>query len=363
METQELIVDLGDRSYPIFIGEDICKIKSDFLAEKLAGKKCLIVTDTNLADLHLAGLQDLLAGIGAEVSTYSFEAGEKQKHIGTMAEIYAAAVKAKLDRKSYIIAFGGGVAGDMAGFAAATYMRGIPFIQVPTSLLAMVDSSVGGKTGIDLPEGKNLVGAFWQPDAVLIDTSYLKTLPNRELLCGLAEVVKYSIIMDAEFFDLLMGNSEPILNLDLKFYAQIIKHCCQCKADVVAKDELEGGLRAILNYGHTFGHAIEAIAGFGVVEHGEGVAIGMMMAGKLATMLGMFSESELVKQLQLIEKLQLPTTVADISSEAILKAMDNDKKKDANTKKFILPKKIGEVDIVSNIDDDMVLKAIQSYCK
>jgi len=160
-----------------------------------------------------------------------------------------------------------------------------------------------------------------------------------------------------------MSNSEPILNLDLKFYAQIIKHCCQCKADVVAKDELEGGLRAILNYGHTFGHAIEAIAGFGVVEHGEGVAIGMMMAGKLATMLGMFSESELVKQLQLIEKLQLPTTVADISSEAILKAMDNDKKKDANTKKFILPKKIGEVDIVSNIDDDMVLKAIQSYCK
>ena len=274
-------VPIPGREYDITVGEGLFDALGDSPVKPFVdGRACLIVSDSNVAPLYGDACESLLRACGAtEVHCTEFPAGEESKTLATVSTFYGTCVDRGLDRKSLIVALGGGVTGDMAGFLAATYMRGIDFIQIPTSLLAQVDSSVGGKTGVDLPEGKNLVGAFKQPLHVLIDVNTLKTLPRRELLSGLAEVVKYGVSLDEAFLSYLENHVDAIVGLDAEACAYAITRSCELKAEVVLKDEHDlTGLRAILNYGHTFGHALETLGGYNALTHGEGVAIGMLMA-------------------------------------------------------------------------------------
>ncbi|MFA7186297.1 MAG: 3-dehydroquinate synthase [Victivallales bacterium] len=355
-------VNLNERSYDIEISPGLLEKCGQDLGI-LPSPKCLVVTDDNVKKLYYRKLADSLSLAGISCTAASFNPGEGSKNLDTMAFIYGEAVHAGLNRKSFIVALGGGVPGDMAGFAAATYMRGIDFIQVPTSLLAMVDSSVGGKTGIDLPEGKNLVGAFWQPKKVFIDPGVLKTLPEREIKCGLAEVVKYGVILDSAFFDLLAANITRLLSLDLDFYSSVIAKCCELKAHVVSNDEREGGLRAILNYGHTFGHAVEAVSGYQGIAHGEAVSIGMCMAADLAVSLKMMKKEYAFMQEELLKKLGLPVRVPKgLISAEILEAMGTDKKKTDAGLTLVLPLKIGAVELRRGVDPALVLEAIRGRC-
>ncbi len=352
-------VGLNERSYIISIKPGLLDQPLELLKERIYKRRCLVIADSHVYSLYGERMEQILCELGAEVNCSVFPEGEENKHLTTMATIYHDAVKAGLNRKSLIVALGGGVSGDIAGFAAATYMRGIEFIQVPTSLLAMVDSSVGGKTGVDLPEGKNLVGAFWQPKAVIIDPKLLTTLDMREVRCGLAEIVKYAIIIDEELFEILQNNIDKLLNLDLDFYAQIIARCCKIKANIVAEDEREAGVRALLNYGHTFGHAIEQVANFSI-GHGEGVAIGMCMAAELAVKLGLCSSEVARKQHILLEALGLPCTT-EFAPEAIREAMKSDKKNTDGTTVVVLPRGIGRAEVVTDAPSAMILDAIKQH--
>lgn len=355
-------VNLGERSYDIEIAPGLLEKCGQDLGF-LPSPKCLVVTDDNVKKLYYKKLEDSLSLAGISCPSASFKAGEGSKNIETMAFIYGEAVRAGLNRKSFIVALGGGVTGDMAGFAAATYMRGIDFVQIPTTLLAMVDSSVGGKTGVDLPEGKNLVGAFWQPRKVFIDPAVLKTLPEREVKCGLAEVVKYGVILDRSFFELLVANTYRMLSLDLDFYSSVIAKCCELKAYVVSNDERESGLRAILNYGHTFGHAVEAVSGYRGIAHGEAVSIGMCMAADLAVSLKMLKKAEAVMQEELLHKLGLPVkTPKGLVPAEILEAMGTDKKKTDAGLTLVLPAKIGKVELKVGVEPSLVLEAIRGRC-
>ena len=356
MKPETVTVELSDRSYHIRIG---CGIPGDplFLCPHVKNKRCLLVTDSNVFPLFAGKITEAVLNAGAAgIASYTFPAGEESKHIGTILEICREAARAGLDRKSVILALGGGVTGDMAGFSAAVYMRGIDFIQIPTTLLAMVDSSVGGKTGVDLPEGKNLVGAFHQPKAVLIDTDFLKTLPHRQYLCGIAEIIKTAAILDADFFARLEANTERIRSMEPVFTAEMVKRCCELKASVVAQDEREGSLRAILNYGHTYGHAIESASGFTML-HGEAVAIGMRMAADLAVHLGVMQREDADRQAALIRAVGLPDR-ADYHPETVFAALFKDKKALDGTLRFIFTPETGKAEIrkVESADAKSVLE-------
>ncbi len=354
-------VELGSRSYGIYVEAGLTGGGTDF--PFMSGlSRCFVLTDGNVGGLYTEVISDFLSGPRPEFVIESIEPGEGSKNLDTMKALYASCVKAGLDRSSAIIAFGGGVPGDMAGFLAATYMRGISYVQVPTSLLAMVDSSVGGKTGVDLPEGKNLVGAFWQPSGVLIDPRFLDTLPERELLCGLAEVVKYGVILDESFFSYLENNVDGLGRLDLEVYSELIARCCRLKADVVEADEREGGLRAILNYGHTFGHAIETVTGYSRFRHGEAVSIGMQMAADFAVSSGHLSRDDAERQEELLRRIGLPVSVGGVNSEDILGAMGTDKKKVGGSLKLIIPDRIGHVDLLSDPDPALLRGVIGGRC-
>ena len=359
------IVDvlLAERSYKIVIGGNIVNNLAQYAAGFVTNKNCLIITDSNVLELYNSKVtKELQKAKVAQCNTEFFPAGEENKTLNTMTNFYSSAVKNGLDRKSMFIALGGGVTGDMCGFLAASYMRGVDFIQIPTSLLAMVDSSVGGKTGIDLEEGKNLVGAFWQPKMVLIDPCFLKTLPKRELLCGLAEIIKYGVIIDHELFVDLENNIDKLQNLDIDYYSDVIARCCQIKADIVAQDEREGGIRAILNYGHTFGHAIEKVSNFSI-GHGEGVAIGMCMAANLAVSDNLMSKYDAQRQKALLDEIGLPTTVDGHDAQKIVDAMSSDKKCEAGENIFIIPNSIGKVEIRKGFSKDVIFKAVESCCE
>lgn len=356
----DIKVGLGNRSYNISIAAGLLDNSVDLLEPHVSGRKCLLVSDSNVYRIYGERAEKVLEAAGASVENSVFQAGEDSKNLKTMGDIYHDAISCGLDRTSVIVALGGGVCGDIAGFAAATFMRGIDFIQMPTSLLAMVDSSVGGKTGVDLPEGKNLVGAFWQPKAVIIDPELLTTLPERELRSGLAEVVKYAMIADKDLFDILESNVEELKLLDLEFYSRIIARCCEIKAKVVAQDERESGVRALLNYGHTFGHGIEQVSNF-AVTHGEGVAIGMHMAAGLAERIGLCPESVVKRQRALLEKLSLPTAVC-LNPEMVFQTMKNDKKKSGGQIVVVLPEKVGKADIFRNVPAAAIHEAVKRNC-
>lgn len=352
-------VDLGDRSYDIFTGSGLLAGGIPQLGKIVAKRKCHIVSDTNVAGLYGEQLARTLGGHGAVISNSTFQAGEQSKNFSTLENILRDMLNAGLDRGSLVVALGGGIPGDVAGFAAAIYMRGIDFIQIPSSLLAMVDSSVGGKTGIDLREGKNLVGAFWQPSLVAADIDMLKTLPERELRCGLAEIVKYGMITDEDLFYLLENNISGLLGRDPELYTAIVARCCKLKADVVSQDEKESGLRAILNYGHSFGHALEAVSDF-TIGHGEAIAIGMCMAADLAVSQNMLSSGDAARQEQLLVKLGLPVRYSKLNPETVTAAMSRDKKNRDGRLVLILPRAIGAVTIEKNIDRKLAAAAVEN---
>ncbi|MCH2174404.1 MAG: 3-dehydroquinate synthase [Lentisphaeria bacterium] len=360
-------VALPREPYEIKIGDSFLANQSvDGLQELVEGNHCIIVSDSNVAPIYAEKVTELLLKSGAnKTSTLVFEAGEPSKNIHTMIDLYAGAVQAGADRKSFVVALGGGVTGDMAGFLAATFMRGVDYIQMPTSLVAQVDSSVGGKTGIDVPEGKNLVGAFKQPKMVLMDMTMLQTLPKRELICGLAEVIKYGCILDEEFLCFLEEQGEKLLDLDLETYAHIVKRSCELKAMVVTEDELDLlGRRAILNYGHTFGHAIEMLAGFSKLNHGESIAIGMMMAVDLECIRNPSAQMEALRDRQekLFTQVGLPTRVEGMNPEVICDSMKTDKKYEHGKVRLILPENAGKCVLVKDVSQELILEAIRGRC-
>ncbi len=346
-------VDLGPRSYDIEIGSGNLSDVVRFCDTDKDGSHAVVVTDSNVDPLYAEPVADELADRGCEVDVMVVEAGELSKSSEVLIELWETMLAEGADRKTVVVAVGGGVVGDLAGFVAATYTRGLRLVQVPTSLLAQVDSSVGGKTGIDLPGAKNMVGSFWQPQGVVIDVDVLGTLPDREYRAGLAEVVKYGVILDAEFFVYLEDHVAEIDAHDPAVLAHIVERCCRLKADVVEADEREeSGLRAVLNYGHTYGHAFEAARGYGNLLHGEGVAIGMACAARLAEWLGRVDAALVQRQQDLLTAIGLPTEVPDVSTDELLDLMYHDKKVDRGQLRFILPTRIGHVELVRDVSLD-----------
>jgi 3-dehydroquinate synthase len=353
----KLNVNLKERSYPIYLTTDYSKIGECVFREKVNGK-IVVITDTNVDRYQSHECISALQGLGCEVYKYIFEAGEKSKTLDTVKDIYKFLSDLKLDRSSTLIALGGGVVGDVTGFAAATFLRGIEFVQVPTSLLAQADSSVGGKVGVDFEGDKNLIGAFYQPKLVYINVNTLRTLPKREFISGLAEVIKHGLILNKDFFDYVEYNLDKILELEQDVLQYIAKMNCSIKARVVEQDEKESGLRAILNFGHTIGHAVESVSGFELL-HGECVSIGIAGAYKMAKYLGMVDAETEARVVATLKKAGLPVSVSGLDVDQVYSQMFADKKIKKNKLHFILPKKIGEV-IECAIDDEKLIKKVIS---
>nr|WP_156133704.1 bifunctional shikimate kinase/3-dehydroquinate synthase AroKB [Massilia sp. JS1662] len=357
-----LNVELGDRSYPIAIGRGLLDDAS-LLNRHIGGSgKVAIVTNTTVAPLYLDKVAGPLRAAGRDVVPIILRDGEEFKNWESLNEVFDALLANKCDRKTTLVALGGGVIGDMTGFAAATYMRGVPFVQIPTTLLAQVDSSVGGKTGINHPLGKNMIGAFYQPRAVIADTATLDTLPDRELSAGLAEVIKHGAILDAAFFDWIEANIGKLVARDHAALAHAIARSCEIKADVVARDEREGGLRAVLNFGHTFGHAIEAGMGYGAWLHGEAVGCGMVMAADLSRRLNLIDDAAVDRVRALVKAAGLPVVAPDLGNERWIELMEVDKKNEGGAIKFILLKPLGSPSITNAPREllDATLKACSS---
>lgn len=353
-----LHVDLGARSYPITIGQSLLG-DSALLAEHVAGSRVAIVTNTVVAPLYLAQVSKSLQAAGKQVTEIVLPDGEEEKNWVNLMKVFDVLLAEKCDRKTTLIALGGGVIGDMTGFAAAAYMRGVPFIQVPTTLLSQVDSSVGGKTGINHPLGKNMIGAFYQPQAVIADTATLNTLPARELSSGLSEVIKHGAIIDAPFFDWIEANIGKLVAKDAEALAYAIRRSCEIKADVVRQDEREGGLRAILNFGHTFGHAIEAGMGYGVWLHGEAVGCGMVMAADLSHRLGFIDAQTRDRIAAVVKAAGLPIVAPDLGTERWLELMEVDKKNEGGQIKFILLKPLG-TSVIMPVPQEMLLQTLNA---
>lgn len=341
-----LHLDLGERGYPIYIGTDLLD-RAELFERHIVGERAAIVTDETVAPLYLARLRTALA------SRHPIEivlpVGEQRKTLETVNRIFDALLTARCDRHTTLIALGGGVVGDMAGFAAAVYLRGVPFLQVPTTLLAQVDSSVGGKTGVNHPLGKNMIGAFHQPQAVIVDTDTLGTLPERELSAGLAEVIKYGLIRDSGFFAWLDTHMEKLVARDIAALTEEIERSCRNKAEVVAADERESGMRAILNFGHTFGHAIETGLGYGEWLHGEAIAVGIVLAADLSRRLGWLPDADVQRIKALLRRARLPVIAPPVLTPArFLELMGVDKKASAGKLRLVLLKRIGEAVVTSS---------------
>jgi 3-dehydroquinate synthase len=355
---ETLQVDLGERSYPIHIGDDLFS-NATLLRPHIRSRQVCIVTNETVAPLYLPRLQQALADY--TVLPVILPDGEEYKTLDVLTQIYDALLEHNFSRSCTLIALGGGVVGDMTGFAAATYQRGVAFIQIPTTLLSQVDSSVGGKTGVNRPLGKNMVGAFYQPRCVLADTSTLATLPERELKAGLAEVIKYGLINNREFHDWLAANMQRLLQRDPEALRHAIKVSCAEKAAIVAADEHEGGVRATLNLGHTFGHAIETAMGYGVWLHGEAVATGMVMAADLSARLGRLSWADAAAVRAIVEQAGLPVLPPDsMDVDTFVRLMSKDKKAEQGQMKFILLEAIGASFIDPAVDRSVLVQTLQA---
>ncbi|MBI2312853.1 MAG: 3-dehydroquinate synthase [Betaproteobacteria bacterium] len=355
MET--LTVGLGERSYPIHIGAGLLS-RGELIIPHLAQPRAAIITNSVVAPLYLDPLKKALAGGGVSCIEIVLPDGEERKNWETLNQVYDALLSSRCERSTAVIALGGGVIGDLAGFAASSYQRGVPFIQVPTTLLAQVDSSVGGKTGINHPLGKNMIGAFYQPRVVLADTATLNTLPDRELKAGLAEVIKYGLIRDFAFFEWLEAHVDHLLARDPEALAYAIRVSCQHKAEVVAADERESGVRALLNLGHTFGHAIEAGIGYGKWLHGEAVAAGIVLAADLSRRLGYLGGPEVERIANLVGRAGLPVKAPDLGSDRYLELMGVDKKVVSGKLRFVLLKKIGLAEVCSDVPEPLILETL-----
>jgi 3-dehydroquinate synthase len=357
---KELQVGLGERSYPIIIREGLLAEIGTELRKRSIAKRYGVIADEYVASLFGDTILDSLGAENIACELITFPRGEKSKNLDTIARLASSLAQRGFDRQDGLLALGGGVTGDITGFLAATYMRGIPFVQVPTTLLAQVDSSVGGKTGVDIPEGKNLVGAFYQPRCVYIDSRVLSALPENELLNGLAEVIKYGVIYDHTFFEFLETRRQDILALELPVLEEVIATCCAIKADVVEKDEREADLRRILNYGHTIGHAIEAASSYGLA-HGAAVAIGMVAAAELACLKGILDADEKERIRKLISDFGLPVEIpGELDRQKIINYLKTDKKTIGGRVFFVLPTKIGKVTITDAVDEKHIQRVLNS---
>ena len=352
-----LNVDLAERSYPIYIGSGLLKDK-EMITRHVKTRTICIITNTTVSKLYLENLKDLLDGY--QVVEVIIDDGEEFKNYDSLNHIYTKLLENQCNRDTTIMALGGGVVGDIAGYAAASFLRGIPFIQIPTTLLAQVDSSVGGKTGINHLLGKNMIGAFYQPQAVVVDLNVLKTLDNRQISAGLAEVIKYGLIWDKDFFKFLEHNIENLKQLDFEYLEQTIYKSCEIKAKVVSRDEKESGIRAILNLGHTFGHAIENCLGYGAWLHGEAVGCGMVLAAKMSLTQGWLTETEFDRVKKLISHANLPTEKPNIAYEDFISAMKLDKKNKDKEIYLVLQQGIGKAILTNNYSSfelDNVIKS------
>jgi len=357
----KITVNLPQNSYQIAIAPGSLEQIADRIAQLNIGRKVLLISNPEIFSHYGKTVISSLKTAGFEVYTHLIPAGEPHKKLASVQQIYDVALENRLERTSTFIALGGGVIGDMTGFAAATWLRGVNFVQVPTSLLAMVDAAIGGKTGVNHPQGKNLIGAFYQPKLVLIDPNVLQTLPEREFRAGIAEVIKYGIIWDEDLFTKLeqAAKIDCFDQIDPLLLQTILIRSAQAKADVVSKDEKEAGLRAILNYGHTIAHAVESLTNYQQFVHGEAVAIGMVAAGQIALQMGLWTETEAQRQKDLIIKARLPTKIpVELNRQAIIAALQNDKKVEAGKVKFILPTNIGNAITSDRVTSEIITKAI-----
>ena len=353
---ESLRVDLGSRSYPIHIGKGILDERALYAPHVRAA--AAVITNAVVAPLYLSRVRKVLEATGAHVTEIVVEDGEQAKRWQTLEQAFDAMLAARLGRDSLVVALGGGVVGDLAGFAAAVYQRGVACLQVPTTLLAQVDSSVGGKTAINHARGKNMVGAFHQPCAVIADVAVLDTLPERELRAGLAEVIKHAVTLDVPFMEWLEKNVEKLLALDRAALAYAVRRCCELKAGIVAADEREAGVRAVLNFGHTFGHAIEAGTGYGAWLHGEAISAGMVMAAELSARAGLLSREDAARVKRLLARAGLPVTGPALSVERLLELMAVDKKAAQGKVRFVLLEGIGRAALRDGLEERLVREAI-----
>ena len=365
LNVESLTVSLGERSYPIFVGDvgfsDPAKL-AEGLAPYLKGNQVAIITNETIAPLYLQQVQSALGN--RQVDVFQMPDGESYKSLDTYTQVMDFLLEKKHNRSTCLIALGGGVVGDLCGFVAATFQRGVDFIQIPTTLLSQVDSSVGGKTAVNHPAGKNMIGAFYQPLAVFADISVLETLPDREYAAGLAEVVKYGIIYDADFFAWLEANAQALVQREKYALTHIITRSCEVKAAVVSEDEREGGRRAILNYGHTFGHAIEKLLGYGRLLHGEAVSIGMVMAARLSVEFSGLALADSQRIEKLLQQLNLPVTLKglELNAEAMIDAMGMDKKVVDGELRFVVADQMGSVRVASQVSVSALEKTLAEFC-
>jgi 3-dehydroquinate synthase len=353
---QKVKVELGVNSYEIRVGSGVMERAGSWLKEKGPGGKAVIITDSNVGPLYAGVLEKRLTEAGFKVTVIEVPAGEAQKSLEKAGHLYDRLAVAYAERSTPILALGGGVVGDLAGFVAATYHRGVPLVQVPTSLLAMVDSSIGGKTAVDHGQMKNIIGAFYQPKMVIVDIDTLKTLPEEELSNGMAEVIKLAAIRDRGFFEFLEKNINKAMSLETRTMEQIVLKNAMHKAEIVAKDEKESGQRIILNYGHTIGHAVEAVSNF-KIKHGQAVAMGMIAENKIAVRLGMLSETEAGRIAKVIKQAKLPTAIPDFSredQEKILEALKHDKKVLNDRVRFVLLKAISSAIVNDKVEPGLI---------
>ncbi len=357
---RQLNLDLGEKSYPIYIGQDLLS-SSELLTKHIAGKQVMIVTNTTVAPLYLDKVKALLEGY--KISEVILPDGEQYKTLDIVNTIFSALLEARFDRSCTLIALGGGVVGDMTGFAAASYQRGVSFVQIPTTLLSQVDSSVGGKTGVNHELGKNMIGAFYQPKCVVIDMDTLDTLDDRQYSAGMAEVIKYGLLGNIEFLEFLENNINGLMARDKSLMIEAVYQSCLDKANIVAQDELEAGKRALLNLGHTFGHAIENILGYGVCLHGEAIAVGMLMAARLSQLEGFLGADDINRVKGLLESANLPIAVyGKIAPSDFMKSMSVDKKVIDGNIRLVLLRKLGDAFICNNYQDNLLDQVIDEFC-
>jgi 3-dehydroquinate synthase len=357
---KKLKIDLADRSYDILIGRNFLPHLGDHLSHIKSARRVLVVTNPVINKLYGTTVTEGLESAGLEVECVEIPEGETHKTLKDAQTVYDHLIEKQYDRNTLLVALGGGVIGDLTGFVAATFLRGVPYAQVPTTLLSQVDSSVGGKTAVNHPQGKNLIGAFYQPRLVAIDIDTLRSLPSDEFRAGIAEIIKYGVIEDPNLFSFLEQNSEKILAQDTECLETIIETSCAIKAKVVERDERESSYRMVLNFGHTLGHAVEALTGYSQFKHGEGIAIGMVYAAKLSCQLGKCSEKVVRKIQALVEKFGLPSRLPDFPASEYIETMYRDKKAHDRKIRFILVKDIGTVEIVDYVAEADIQKALTS---
>jgi len=359
MIVRQIEVSLGDRSYPIVIGRGMLSTLGPTLQQRALSGSIVLITDHHVAPLYLKPVEKHLLHFGFTVHSVVVPAGERQKSLTRASRLYSGMLKAGVGRRSVVIALGGGVIGDLAGFVAATYQRGVHLVQFPTTLLAQVDSSVGGKVAVNHPLGKNMVGAFYQPALVWVDSETLQTLPFREIVCGMGEIVKYGIAFDAEFFRYLETDLNKVMNLEPDDLFHVQSRCLEIKSRIVSEDEKEAGLRALLNFGHTVGHALEAAGDYRVLKHGEAVLLGMICESYIAVKMGMISSETHTRIVELIHRIPLKPNIGGFKTAKVLRAMKYDKKSEQGRVRFVLPTKIGDARTVENVDSNLVLESLK----